>query len=181
MKGFFCCFLTLLILASCEDSADKKADVTPEEETAGSNATKIPEKVPMQPQDKPHPGQYCFIKKIYEQDGQVYIDADYIQFLMYEEADEAARKNNDAEMLIDDNGDTTWSTPDPVYIINDNTKIRKLKIAPDVKIFTIEYDGEVFIKKTDLAAFRKIIAETPYALTFNSQNEVIKIQQQYLP
>lgn len=138
------------------------------------------QEVAVKPQNKPAEGQYCYINKVYSNGGVDYIEADYIQFLMGDEAVSAARKRGDAERIIDQ-GDTSWAVPNDYYIINENRKSRTLVLAKDFRVIAVE-DGSNSISGKDPLGYIKKKAESGvFILSLGNNDTVLSIKEQYLP
>jgi len=122
----------------------------------------------IQPQSQAEAGQYCYIKTVYnKEDGAAYIDADYIQFLMGDAAVAAAKKKKDSVM-------------DDYYIINDNTKIRSLKLNARFEFTVVENDASA--GKTAMDYLQSAIKNNwVLVLYFNEKGEVVRIKEQFLP
>lgn len=180
--------ISLLLLAACNseqtpaDAGEVKDTPVTKTEPADKN-DKDSALIPFTGQEKPYAGQYCYITKLYTKTGTQYIEADYIQFLMGEEGLAAAKKRNDAIAEVNKKGDTVYSLPDNVYIVNDNTSLRTLPLAADVEFLKIEFvEGKPFYKKTPLGEMKTSAKDAEmYILTLNSSNVVTHIRQQYLP
>ncbi|HEY4151543.1 MAG TPA: hypothetical protein VGM41_21540 [Chitinophagaceae bacterium] len=168
--------LLLLVLSSCNlDGKDKHKHKTAGDDTSWDTDTasdmSTVKLVPIGPQEKPEAGQYCYIKKVYEKEGDTYIDADYIQFLMGDSAIAAAKKKGEADAVQDD-----------YYVVNDNPKIRTLKLSSHFELVALENtvaNGTVptAVEYVQMAVKNEWIA----ILTFDSNGEVVRIKQQYLP
>jgi len=89
---------------------------------------------------------YCLISSIYVENGKYYIEADYIQYLTGEKAIEEAKKNGDADVFII-NGKKEYDIPGDFYIVNENSKLRKLELSENVKIDLI-YNND--LKNNDI-------------------------------
>ncbi len=136
--------------------------------TADMSTVKL---VPIEPQEKPDAGQYCFIKKVYEKDGDTYIDADYIRFLMGDSAVAAAKKKGEADAVQDD-----------YYVVNDNPKIRTLKLSSHVEFVALENTVENGIAPSAIEYLQWAVKNEWIAiLTFGRNGEVVRIKQQYVP
>lgn len=125
---------------------------------------------------------FCYIKKFYQEGNTWFIDADYIQFLFGDKAVAAARRYNDAEMEIK-NGDTSYSVLNDYYVLNENPKIRKLAISPNVVCYTIGMGGSsVILEKTSFQQLQAKYQENNYyILILDKQNVVTTIKEQYVP
>jgi len=165
----FCCIVFLF--TGCRFTDDKK-------HVAAKNTVKdttvirkqVIHKEPVTAQTQPYGGQYCFIKKAYTRGDTNYIEADYIQFLMGEQAIEAARKKGEAETVLDD-----------YYIVNENTKTRKLALAKDVIIqVVITEDGKSFFVDGNDGLLRQKLQEGIFVLQIKN-GVVKKIKEQFLP
>lgn len=89
---------------------------------------------------------YCLISSIYVENDKHYIEADYIQYLIGEKAIEEAKKNGDADVFII-NGKKEYNIPSDFYIVNENSKLRKLELSENVKIDLI-YNND--LKSNDI-------------------------------
>ena len=168
----------LVLVAGCnldESKTDKKPAKAAD--NIDSPTVKL---VDIKPQTAPVAGQYCYIKKVYVRNDAMYIDADYIQFLMDEDAVKAAKKAGEAKMDIDEKGDTSWNVLDDYYIVNDNPKIRTLKLAGNFEYVALT-QGTTAVKKSAVDFLKASIKGNIFILTINSNGEVTKVEQQYVP
>ncbi|HSC39338.1 MAG TPA: hypothetical protein VLD19_15750 [Chitinophagaceae bacterium] len=163
----------LILLASCnldEKDTHKKPVQAAVRKTGDTPTVKV---ISPQPQDKPEPGQYCLIKRVYDSAGATWIDADYIQFLMGDAAIAAAKKKGQEEMVMDD-----------YWVVNDNTKIRTLKLNSRFEYIAV-YAGLEDHPAPVLTAMQHLqgVANTNgiLILTFNKEQEVTRIKYQFLP
>jgi hypothetical protein len=127
--------------------------------------------------------QFCTIKKLYEENGTLYIDADYIQLYYGDKAVEVAKKYNDAIATLDDKGDTVYSVLSDVYILNENKRIRKLAVDKNVSCYTVVLGKSAMrLKKSPLHELRiRMNDERPYIVLLDRNNVVTAIKEQYLP
>ncbi len=169
----FLLLFILLLFEGCNngDSNTQTSKPVTQEALAKKDSihTAVTNKEKITGQSKPYAGQYCYIKKVYVQDGVNYIDADYVQFLMGEDAVNAAKKEGAAEVL------------DDYYILNKNTVIKKLPLAKDVSIQLVNTEnGEIYLTETDYDSFSKRIKDEIFVLTID--NGIVKnIRMQFLP
>lgn len=82
---------------------------------------------------------YALVINIYTKNNKKYIDADYIQYFTGKKAIEEAKKRNNADKRIV-NGQTIYSLPNDIYIVNENNKIRKLEVSNNVKLDYLKKD-----------------------------------------
>lgn len=135
----------------------------------------------IQPQQKPEEGQYCYINKIYKTGDTTCIDADFVVFLMGKAAVAAARKNGDAEPFVK-NGDTTWSVPNDYYIVNENKKVRTLKLAKDFRLIVAGKSEAVTDETSRFNYLRQHADEGVFILTIDAGTSLVTvIKEQYLP
>ncbi|RED66201.1 hypothetical protein [Cohnella lupini] len=130
----------------------------------------------------------AYVDRIYQENGKTYIDADFIDWYEGEEANKVFReREQDPEMT---------ETPDGYYIVNDDTKLTKLEIADDAKVFMQLYNRTGNIEEADIVWNEKITADKflslfaddsemdmkqfPYHLTVEN-GIIVKITQQYIP
>ena len=76
---------------------------------------------------------YALILNIYNEKGKNYVDADFVQYYVGDNAIKEAKKRGNADSHVV-NGETLYSVPNDIYIVNENTKIRKLEVSNKVKI-----------------------------------------------
>ena len=127
---------------------------------------------------------YAYIKKAWQKEDSVFIEADYIQFLTGKAAVEAAKLHHEADTIYDDKGKITDIIVDnDYYILNENKKLRTLAVGKDVTIETVSMsNGPVSIVKTSLKDFISTHGKDsfPFILKFKN-NEVSKIIEVYVP
>lgn len=82
---------------------------------------------------------YALVINIYSENNKKYIDADYVQYFTGKKAIEEAKKRNEADKHII-NGETVYSVPNDIYIVNENNKIRKLEVSNNVKLDYLKND-----------------------------------------
>ena len=161
----------VFLCMSCHFTDDRKPTVN-KSKTKDSAVieNKIIQKQPVTAQTKPYEGQYCFIKKAYTHADTSYIEADYIQFLMGDQAVAAAKKKGEADAVLDD-----------YYVVNDNPAIRKLALAKNVTIqLVVTEDGKSFFTTGNDELLQKKLREGIFVLQFTN-GLVTKIQEQFLP
>jgi hypothetical protein len=168
----------LILLAGC-NMDEGKAKKAPQK--AGKTDSPAVKMQPVEQQDAPEKGQYCDIVKVYDKDGATWIDADYVQFLMGNAGLAAAKKHGEAEMDIDKKGDTTWGLPDGYYILNENKKLRSLKLADEVAFIGVEGITPAPPAKLTVKYLQSIAKDNLFILTFNDSGEVFRIKQQFIP
>lgn len=124
--------------------------------------------------------QHAFIKGLTEIQDSVFIDADYIQFLMGKEAIEAAKKAGEADTTIGANGQMEIGITGDYFILNENNKIRRLRLADSCSYRLIDWLDREYLLKNDLESLKKIYTENPFVLTIEN-NIVIDIEEVYTP
>jgi hypothetical protein len=85
--------------------------------------------------------QLAFIKNVYEKSGEVYIDADYFQWLSH--SDGSCIIPSDTSQSAPDSQKKPECNPNGFLIVNDNPKIRTFKLSSDVKIRLLEEFGNI--------------------------------------
>jgi len=169
----------LILLAGC-NLDENNTHKTTSHKTHATDSPRVKTEAVV-PQSAPEKGQYCNIVKVYDQDGATWIDADYVQFLMGDAAIAAARKKGDAERDINKKGDTVWSVPDDYYVLNENKKIRALKLADDIEFIGVQDMTPAPPAKLTVKYLRSVIKDNLFILSFNSNGEVNRIKQQFIP
>jgi hypothetical protein len=171
-------FLTIFFCFSCaannskgEASKSEKVSSASTEKNNIDTITKIGNEVKEET---------CLIRKISEENGQVFIYTDYIQRLEGEKAVEEAKKRGDADTAIID-GKMVIGVVNDYYIINDNPKIRKLPLDSAAKFEFVEnpdrYDGKV---TNTLQGLKLIYEDIPFILTLKN-GRVIKVFEIFVP
>ncbi|WP_256758118.1 hypothetical protein [Cohnella sp. WQ 127256] len=130
----------------------------------------------------------AYIDQIYQKNGKIYLNADFIQWYEGEEANKVFReKEQDPEMT---------EAPDGYYIVNEDTQLQTLEVAADAKVFMQIYNRTGNVAEADIVWNEEIsvaklieemsepsemnLAEFPYHLEIHD-NKVVKITQQYVP
>jgi len=171
-------FIGSIIFSSCNNgTGDQAAEPGVLPDTVESTTPSV-EIAPVGPQTEPAAGQYSRIKTVYKVNDTLFLDADYIRFLMGTEAGKAAQKEGDAEMAIGPNGDTTYSAPGGYYILPQGDGAHTLPVAPDVHIELTGQDGESISGTID--KLNTILTDGVFVLTI--QNGIVtRIKQQFIP
>jgi hypothetical protein len=129
-----------------------------------------------------------YIDQIYQENGQTYIKADFIEWYEGEEANKIFReREQDPEMT---------EAPDGYYIVNDDTQLQTLQIASDAKVYMQIYNrtGNVdeastkWNEEISVAKFVSLLSDEsemsmkgfPYHLTIEN-GIIVKITQQFIP
>jgi hypothetical protein len=160
----------LFVFISCNNAdqqAASKETSAVENKTAGLQPNIS--STPIQPQDKPEDGQYCMVKKIFVKGDTTYLDADYIQFFMGDEAVAAAKQHGEPEGAMDN-----------YYIVNDNTQLRTLPLAKNVAVVFVQSGDTSITYKQDIETLLQTKWDGLYILTIEN-GVVTKIRQQYVP
>jgi hypothetical protein len=122
----------------------------------------------------------CLIKKITEENGRVFIHADYIRRLDGERAIEEAKKRGDADTNMID-GKMVIGVVNDYYTINDNPKVRKLPLDAAAKFELVvnpdRYEGKV---TNSLQGLKLIYEDTPFIVTLKNES-VIRIVEIFVP
>jgi lysine/ornithine N-monooxygenase len=170
----------LLLLAACTS--------TDRESSGQSMAETIPDDLKSEQSTTEAVGEtgrsHGYIRRFYQQNGQYYVDVDYVQFLSGEAAVAAARRKGDAAVDVV-NGDTVYSVFNDYYVLNDNPQVRTLRLAPTAT-FTLWRTGENGLERVP-ATPAKLQADVPKVLTLSpfiietENGMVVKADEQYVP
>ncbi|MBC7902001.1 MAG: hypothetical protein H7Y27_01200 [Gemmatimonadaceae bacterium] len=125
--------------------------------------------IPVEAQTKPLDGQYCYIRSVESASDSLFIMADYIQFLMGDEAAAAAKKRGEADPL------------DDYFIVNDKEDFVKIPLVKNFS-FAASSGGSDRAMQNELAlAFlKKKIKDGVFILKIEN-GKVVKITEQFLP
>jgi hypothetical protein len=177
MPGRIIIFFLSVSMTACQLADHKKQRVLENQPVD----TLTIHKEPVAPQTRPQKGQYSLIKKLCKEGDSIFIEADYIQFLMGDNAVAAARQKNDADTFKDKNGRLVYSVLDDYYILNDNAAIRKLPVIKNVLIELVNTeDGQTFISSAGFDQLTERIKDGIFILQIE-EGKVTKIRQQFLP
>jgi hypothetical protein len=133
--------------------------------------------------------QTSYIQSISKVNGQLFIDADYMEFLVGDEGFEAAGKNHDLDTSYDENGKMTVGLLNDYYILNANTRIRKLPLYDKIIIEVFHWGEDTYYHERISAdsLYKRFISDdhnpyehTPFALTLRN-GQVVKISEIYIP
>lgn len=126
-----------------------------------------------------------YIRRLYQQKGQYYATIDYIQFLTGEAAVAAARRQGDAVVDVQKNGDTTYSVFNDYYIINESPRLRTVRLSPaaTIKLWRSTETG----LEQYAATLTQLQEKDPQALELSPfiietrRGQAISLSQQYVP
>src|SRR5882724_7864346 len=147
----------LLLFAGCHNNdknAQDKTNPAPAPPAGGDTASQAVAFtdvdsvtiVPLAPQDKPEEGQYTLINRVFDSAGTRYIEADYIRFLMGDEALAAAKKKGEEEMVQDD-----------YYVVNDNKQLRTLKLSKPFEFIDVKAGTDSLPRETAIQHLQSVI------------------------
>jgi hypothetical protein len=175
MKFFILILIPFIICISCSNQDSVKA-VTP----GVDSVTEIPNNIT--DPDFANKGEVkeetCFIKNIAQENGQVFIYADYIQRFSGERAIEEAKKRGDADTFYVD-GKREIAVVNDYYIVNASQKIRKLALD-STAVFELQYNPDAGRIDNNLSGLKKIYKESVFILTVKNES-VIKIFEIFIP
>lgn len=140
---------------------------------------------PVAQSSETHP---AYIDKIYTQNGNTYIDADFIEWYEGEEANRVFReREQDPEMT---------EAPDGYYIVNDVSELQTFELSPDAEVIMQLYNRTgnvdeaepVWNEKITVSKFISLFSpneemnmkDFPYHLVIENQ-KIVKITQQFIP
>ncbi len=141
-----------------------------------------------EPVPKNENSRVAYVGSIYQEDGNSYADADFIDWYEGEEANRIFRER-EADSGMDE-------APDGYYIVNDDTTSVKLKLAPDAQVVMQIYDRTGDIAEADTVWNERIsldkflalleddsvmnLRDYPYHLLIEN-GVIVKITQQFIP
>ncbi|WBA43656.1 hypothetical protein [Hymenobacter canadensis] len=170
----------VLLLAACTS--------TDRESSGQSMAETIPDDLKSEQSTTEAVGEtgrsHAYIRRFYQQNGQYYVDVDYVQFLSGEAAVAAARRKGDAAVDVV-KGDTVYSVFNDYYIVNDNPKLRTFPLAA-AATFTLWRSSENGLERVP-ATPAKLQANVPRTLTLSpfiietKQGVAVRLDEQYVP
>ncbi len=92
------------------------------------------------------------------------IDADFVLMLTGNAAVKAAKKTGEAEYDLNKKGDTTWYVPNDYFVLNENTKVRKLTLSSTAQIYLVK-EGTSSVAKSNAAKLKKSFEGKLFRLT----------------
>lgn len=136
--------------------------------------------------EKPQPEASFFVQidTIVDQNGQLSVTFDRIEFLTGDAAVVAAKKAGEAMPEVDAKGDTTWWTANDYYIVNPDSSWQTLDIAPDASVQLIDMQngggsGSMKAKTSDLPGNEQL-RYFPFELT-TKNGKVVALRAQFVP
>ena len=182
----FIAALLFFIIYSCSSTPENKA------ETNTANAEKQDTSKESIPQ--PIPGQEisfdAYILYITKTNDTLYLGADKFDFLMGDEAFEAAKKNGDLDTGYNQDGTIAHvGVPNDYYILNESNAIWRFKLSKNALIELIAFNEASFYhKRVSVSSFydqynAEVVSSyisTPFDLTFKN-GEIISIKEIYVP
>jgi hypothetical protein len=130
----------------------------------------------------------AYIDTIYQQNGKIYVTADFIDWYEGEEANKKFREiEKDPEMT---------EAPDGYYIVNDDTQLQTFEVAADAEVLMQFYNrtgnldeaGTKWNEEMTVAKFISLFSDDlemnmkdfPYHLAIQN-GHIVKITQQFIP
>lgn len=123
---------------------------------------------------------YCLITNFYSENDKQFIEVDYIQYLIGNKAIEEAKKRGDADIDII-NGKKKYSIPNDIYIINDNSKLRKLELSQNVKIDLVNNDDFNVSDTKSILEYLKSNYKDKIFLLILDETKVVEIKEIFTP
>ena len=123
---------------------------------------------------------YCLITSFYSDNGKQYIEVDYIQYFTGDKAIEEAKKRGDADKFVID-GKKKYSITNDIYIVNDNSKLRKLKLSENVKINLVNSDDMKGNDTKDILEYLKENYKNKVFLVLLDETKVVEIKEIFTP
>ncbi|MDH7445758.1 hypothetical protein [Aquimarina sp. 2201CG14-23] len=120
---------------------------------------------------------HCFVKRVFRNNGVVFIEVDFIEYFKGKRAVKKAKENNDAEYDINKEGDTLYFLYDNYYVYNKDTKLIRLELNDKIRIQDVNQISNGF----PLKAFQRIIKDNPIMIIEIRDGIVYKMTKQKLP
>lgn len=157
-----------------KDSFDTTQKATEVSDTINKTLSSVTSKYTMD--------EYAFIVGIIQKGDSTFINADYIQYLTGKAAVKAAIKEHQADTFKTEDGKIHIDVPNDYFIINDNKKIRKLKLDKNCLIdLVINPDRMPSINENSFKSLKNVDHESPFILTLNAEGLVIIIKEIFVP
>ena len=126
--------------------------------------------------------QYANITRILQKGDTTFLDADYIQYLTGDDAIEAAKKAHQADTFQTQDGKTHIDVPNDYFIVNESKKIRRLLLAKDCAFeLILNPDRTHPITDNSVKSLQKIYGDSPFILTLNDKDLIIKVKEVFTP
>lgn len=126
--------------------------------------------------------EYAYISNIETQAGNHFVVADYVQYLSGKAALKAAIQHGEAEKEINQNGKTEWTLPNDYYILNDNKKLRTLKLAKNADYILIGSKKDLpRPSKQTFNDLKNNFEGKLYKISFHQNRIISKVEEIYLP
>lgn len=125
---------------------------------------------------------HCYINKIIVKNGKKYVVADYVDFLIGDQAIEKAKENDDAHYDMDEKGDTLYFVNNDYYVSNINAKLRTLELADDVTIEVWDFPKNNGVFNTvNINELENHLGSKPIMILTIENGVIIKIKEQFVP
>ncbi|HEV7330204.1 MAG TPA: hypothetical protein VGN63_04120 [Flavisolibacter sp.] len=124
---------------------------------------------------------YGLIRAIIEERSAVLLKVDFIQLLTGASAVEAAKKQNKAETILQEDGSVTHSVPNDYFLLNRSKQSYILPISQNVQF---ELIGNLYreppVKLNNLENLKSMYMESLFLLTIKN-GQIRKVKEIYLP
>jgi hypothetical protein len=126
--------------------------------------------------------QYADIIRIWQKGDTTFLEVDYIQYLTGDAAIEAAKKVHQADTFQTQDGIIHIDIPNDYFIVNESKKIRRLSLANDCAFdLIINPDRTHPITNNSLKSLHTIYSDSPFILTLNDKDFIIKVKEVFTP
>lgn len=125
---------------------------------------------------------YAYIKEVFINNSELYVKADYVDYLTGDDAVEAEQRD---ETYFVEDGDTVSYVTDGYYISNQNDKLRTFRLSKDVEIniFFVERDSYEIeeIDGASLSQLEEHLENNPLLILHVKEGIIVEIEEQFLP
>jgi hypothetical protein len=136
--------------------------------------------------------QTAYILSVLKTNEGLFLEADYMEFLMGDKAFEAAKKHHDLDTSYDGDGKMHVGILNDYYILNENTRTRRLRLYDKIVIEVFHWAEDTYyhtrisadsmyrMYKRYAGEFPERYTGTPFSLTLRN-GEIVKITEIYVP
>ncbi len=131
--------------------------------------------------ESPRNSDHCLLYQYYQEDSIWYVEVDFIVLYRGEEAIEYARSKGEAEMTIEDNGDTTYYVYNDYYIANEEKKTEIFEIADDISIWTHEDNfRDDLLSEQDIQSLESRLLNYPFKIQHHA-GVIYSLHEEFIP
>lgn len=123
---------------------------------------------------------YCYLRNLLAHNDEIDLHIDFIQYFQLEEAIIEAKKRGDAELEVDQNGDTTFFVYNDYYIANDKPTQWEFSLSKSSQIELLEWLDSTHVDFNKPEKSLERLQLSPFKISFK-EGEVLHLKEVFIP